>query len=101
MYLKDPWLSARAGETGQHSLNFLTSYPSPEKLQAANSFSSTYDEFKSDLFTVGMIGLELFSMNFKDDMYVMKKYIDRNRIVEQLGMIKDGKLRSGLEILLS
>ena len=48
-----------------------------------------------------MIGLELVSMNFKDDIYVTKKYIDRNKIREQLNMIKESKLRSGLEILLS
>ena len=48
-----------------------------------------------------MIGLELVSMNFKDDMYVMKKYIDRNKIMEQLNAIKESKLRSGVEILLN
>ena len=48
-----------------------------------------------------MNGLELISMNFRDDVYATKKYVDRQRIMEQLNTVKDMRLRSGLEILLS
>lgn len=48
-----------------------------------------------------MNGLELASMNFRDDVYATKKYVDRQRIMEQLGGVREMRLRSGLEILLS
>jgi hypothetical protein len=48
-----------------------------------------------------MNGLELASMNFRDDVYITKKYVDRQRIMEQIACVREMRLRSGLEILLS
>jgi len=40
-------------------------------------------------------------MNFRDDLYLHKKYVDRMRVNESLNLIKDARLRGGINILLS
>lgn len=59
MTVKDPWLLSNNSNTQiDHLTQILKGYPSPEKLSIANnSKSSNYDEFTSNLFSVGVIGL--------------------------------------------
>lgn len=40
-------------------------------------------------------------MNFRDDLYVHKKFVDRLKLGETLNTIQNGRLRGGLGILLS
>lgn len=40
-------------------------------------------------------------MNFRDDLYAHKKFVDRQRVNESLNVIQNGRLRGGLGILLS
>jgi len=60
MLLKDPWLNTDATKRDQFdtNANLLQSFPSPEKLLTAfSSKMGSYNEFDSNLFTVGVIGL--------------------------------------------
>lgn len=40
-------------------------------------------------------------MNFRDDLYVHKKFVDRQKLGEALNSIQNGRFRGGLGILLS
>lgn len=40
-------------------------------------------------------------MNFRDDLYVHKKFVDRLKLGETLNVIQNGRFRGGLGILLS
>jgi len=40
-------------------------------------------------------------MNFRDDIYAHRKFVDRQKLAESLNSIKNGRLRSGLGVLLS
>lgn len=40
-------------------------------------------------------------MNFRDDLYAQKKFVDRQRVNQSLNSIQDGRLRGGIGILLS
>jgi hypothetical protein len=39
-------------------------------------------------------------MNFRDDLYVFKKFVDRQKVNESLNHVTNTRLRKGLEILL-
>jgi hypothetical protein len=46
MWVKDPWLSEKQGEKGesqQGPVNYLTFYPSPEKIEASNNAYMDYN----------------------------------------------------------
>jgi hypothetical protein len=40
-------------------------------------------------------------MNFRDDLYVHKRFVDRQKVGESLITVQNGRLRGGLGILLS
>lgn len=40
-------------------------------------------------------------MNFQDDLYLQKKFVDRQKITHLLSQIREGRLRGGLAILLN
>lgn len=40
-------------------------------------------------------------MNYRDDLYIQKKFVDRCKVYQNLSQIQNGRLRDGLAILLS
>ena len=40
-------------------------------------------------------------MNYRDDLYFQKKFVDRSKVYQNLSQIQNGRLRDGLAILLS
>ena len=40
-------------------------------------------------------------MNYRDDLYIHKRFVDRQKVGQNLARIQDAKLRGGLGILLS
>lgn len=101
LWIKDPWLVEKQNDSGQLPINFLASYPSPEKIQASNYSNIDFNEYKSDLFSIGIFGLQFLNMNYRDDLYVHKKFVDRQRLGESLSTINNPRLRGGMGILLS
>lgn len=103
LQLKDPWLLEKQNKINniEQPINFLASYPSPEKIIASNQTNYDYDEFKSDLFSIGVFGLQFLNMNYRDDLYFQKKFVDRAKLYHNLAQIQNGRLRGGLGILLS
>jgi hypothetical protein len=59
MFLKDPWLIEQTDPDHMDSMTqLLLSYPSPEKLNCAYTYKTEdYNEFYSNLFSVGVIAL--------------------------------------------
>jgi hypothetical protein len=100
LWIKDPWLVEKQSDSAQLPINFLAFYPSPEKIQASNQAYLDYSEFRSDLFSVGIFGLQFLNMNFRDDLYAYKKFVDRHKLNESLSHVTNDRLRKGLEILL-
>jgi len=79
----------------------LLSYPSPEKLSCAYTYKiDDYNEFYSNLFSVGMIAMEISSMDFVDKIYARKKEVDYPEVARRLRGFKDEKLRRGVQCLL-
>lgn len=101
IWLKDPWLIEKSSDSSNLPVNFLASYPSPEKIQASNLAHADYNEFKSDLFTAGVLGLQLHAMNFRDDLYSQKRFVDRVKLNHSLALVREERLRGGLAILLN
>ena len=97
----DPWVVDKNNEGSKPPVNFLATYPSPQKIQSSNQVSMVFDEYRSDLFTVGIFGLQLHSMNFQDQIYAPKRHVDRQKINEGLSRIRQERIRGGLAILLS
>jgi|694.fasta_scaffold40240_5 hypothetical protein len=60
-----------------------------------------FDEYRSTLFSVGIFGLQFLKMNFRDDLYVHKRFVDRQKVNESLNAIQNARLRDGLAIMLS
>jgi len=78
------------------------SYPSPEKLSTAyGSKLNTYDEFSSNLFSVGVIGLEIYYLEFVESIYSKKKDVNLEEVRSRVKKFKDEKLRRGVECLLN
>lgn len=50
---------------------------------------------------MGIFGLQFLNMNFRDDLYVHKKFVDRQKVGDSLNGIQNGRLRGGLGMLLS
>ncbi len=79
----------------------MQSYPSPEKLTAALSPKVvSFNEFLSNLFSVGVISLELKRLDFADTVYNKKRELNIEDIRSRLMEFRDGKLRRGIEMLL-
>lgn len=98
MHLQDPWLiEDKMGTCNTERITeLMLSYPSPEKLKAAfNSKMSDYDQFESNLFSIGAIGLDLYQLDRSGRLYT-KKEIDFNEIQHRLKDIKNPKLKIGL-----
>jgi hypothetical protein len=67
IYLKDPWLNATKSAEANNRTPALTFYPSPEKLNANYTNKlETFNEYLSNLFSVGVMALELNKMDFVD-----------------------------------
>jgi hypothetical protein len=62
---------------------------------------SSYSEFLSNLWSVGVISLELKRLDFADSIYTKKREINHEEIARLVGEFRDPKLRLGVEILLS
>lgn len=76
MHLKDPYLlSAGYSKAEENNIDMLVQhYPSPEKLYAAyESKLQTVDDYFSNLFSIGLIGIELNKMDFVDGAYAGKR----------------------------
>jgi hypothetical protein len=103
MTVKDPWLVSKSSSTHIDNLSqILKGYPSPEKLNIANNSKlSNYDEFASNLFSVGVIGLEVHNLQSLDNLYLKKKEVNFEEVRSQVSKFKDEKLRRGLGCLLN
>ena len=55
---------------------------------SSNQATMSYDEYKSDLFTIGVFGLQLYSMSFQDELYMQKRFVDRAKINQSLSQIR-------------
>jgi hypothetical protein len=85
--LKDPWLaSAQSSDHTDAITSLLLQYPSPEKLRTA--MSSKLEDFKevlSNLFSIGVMALELNRLEFADGIYTRKKEVNYDEIKLRLG----------------
>lgn len=101
LYVKDPWLVPPSSSNS--FTNVLLSYPSSQKLNTLYyDKDSFYDEYYSTLFTVGMQGLQIYYMEFIDEVYdSKKKRIDTQRLNTLIeGVNTDPHLQNGLRTLL-
>lgn len=80
MYVRDPWLTV--SDMSKSKANIHLSYPSLEKLKTLYVDKNyVYDEYFSELFSIGMYGLQLFHMDFVDGIYRSKTSdYDRNAL---------------------
>ena len=64
----------------------IETYPSPEKLNSLLSPRlSSFNEFLSNLFSIGVIALELKRLQFADNIYIKKKEINHEEIAKRIG----------------
>ena len=64
--LSDPWIVTENTTVLQNSHIYF----SPEKIEAVNSINSqNYDWYSSDLYSLGMVMLEVANLEFMDDVY--------------------------------
>jgi hypothetical protein len=79
----------------------MTYYPSPEKLSAAyDNKLQDYDEFLSNLYTIGIISLEVNRLEPADNVYIRKREINYGEIKNRLLEFRSERLRKGVECLL-
>ena len=79
-----------------------TIYPSPEKILFSNSFISTYDKTLSDIFTLGIVILEIIYFYNMDCLYESNfRRIISSQIIEKISNIKYPDLKNKLKIILS
>ena len=99
MNLKDPWLSEHH-HSDEHS-HLMLGYPSPEKLRTAYSAKTEeVNMFMSNLFSVGVICLELKRLEFADGVYSKKKEVSYEEVARRVEEIRDLRLRQGVAMLL-
>lgn len=92
--LSDPWLSA-------HQINMHV-YDSPEKIKSISStMEEHYDVYLSDLFSLGVVILEIYHLEFMDDVYNKNgRMINRELLERRLNTITNSKLRRYTGLLL-
>lgn len=77
-------------------------YPSPEKILFENGYIQNYDIFLSDLFSLGVMILDIFFLEHMDILYERGyRRLIENRVFEMINKFRSKDLRNKLQILLS
>lgn len=97
MMLSDPWLNPDVLQTSNHV------YSSPEQLETAASMQmQKLDWFASDLFSLGVVVLEAYHLEFMDDLYPKNaKTLNHVLMANRITAIRQPGLRRYVEQLLA
>jgi len=94
--LSDPWLNPDVLQLTNHV------YSSPEQLEAAASVQlQKFDWYASDLFSLGVVLLEAYHLEFMDDLYVKNaKALNHQLLASRIAAIRQPTIRRYVEQLL-
>jgi hypothetical protein len=93
--LSDPWLNSDQLQLSNHV------YKSPEQLEAAANISTRkVDWFTSDLYSLGVVILEAYHLEFMDDIYMKNSRAIKNELLRtRVAAIRTTTLKKYVEQL--